>query len=149
MEFNRTVCMDYTDFLAVFDVVDAITAAKGGSLHQERTPKTMDNTIHLINFSGPPDECKKKKKLGGETKVLYLKGNSYPRWPPLPDNFFFQFYRAKKTLEDALPYQQAPKTVVHLRAPDNPNRDFRAGLDDTSLEALGKLLPGDTYLVTN
>jgi hypothetical protein len=50
----------------------------------------------------------------------------------------------------ALSYKDPPTTVVHLRVPDSPEVDFRKGLDEPTLEALGKQLPTQTtYLVTN
>lgn len=50
-----------------------------------------------------------------------------------------------------LPYDanHPPHTVVHLRVPDDTNGDRRKGLDEASFQALGRLLPSDTYLVTN
>lgn len=72
------------------------------------------------------------------------------RWPLVPDNLFFIYYRPKKDFLDILPYdpESPPTTVVHLREPDGSS-DYRKGLDPESLKALGEALPSDTYLVTN
>ena len=155
-EFNRVVCVqDYPTFTDLFDLADPVTMAKCPSIVSQAKfppPKDRDH-IRLINYGSPPDECTLQEKLNSDTPILFLTGNTYPRWPTVPDNYFFKYYKAKPKLLEALPYdpQSPPTTVVHLREPDNRGSDPRKGLDEVSLKILGDSLPrgADTYLVTN
>ena len=155
IEFNRTVCIlpYYDAFLSVFDAVNEDSVTKCETLFQGKLPSTVGIHIRLVNFESAPDECELQDQLKSDEKILYITGNTYPRWPQVPDNFFFSHYKAKQVLLDALPYdpKTPPTTVVHLRSPDSPKGDFRKGLDSDSLTALGDLLPTgtNTYLVTN
>ena len=58
-------------------------------------------------------------------------------------------YRPTNRLIKALPYKAQPEIVVHLRKEDNDGADHRRGLDSATLTTLGKLLPNNTFLVTN
>jgi hypothetical protein len=151
LEFNRIVCVSplYKTFLDAFEPVNPVAIEKCPELLAGKLPsRTRDNYISLITYFPAPDECLLKGTLASDIQVLYLESNTYPRWPGIPDNLFFMNYRAKPELLEALPYKESPTTVVHLRQSDG-NQDFRKGLDDASLNALGKMLPRDTYLVTN
>jgi hypothetical protein len=151
LEFNRTVCVSplYEKFLDAFEPVNPVAMEKCLKLLGGNVPsKTDENLIRLITFERAPNECVLKETLASDVSVLYLESNTYPRWPAIPNNFFFTNYRAKPELLKALPYKESPTTVVHLREPDGAN-DARKGLDNDSLKALGKMLPRDTYLVTN
>ena len=106
------------------------------------------NFINLVNFHPPPNECELKRVLESSTPILYMIGNTYPRWTTVRKRLFFQYYKARPKLLEALSYQSPPKTVVHLRIPDGL-QDARQGLDKDSLQALGQLLPSNTFLVTN
>jgi hypothetical protein len=149
LEFNRIVCVSptYKDFLDAFEPAHPEAIEKCPKL-LVLPDKTSKNSLRLVNFESVPDECLLKDTLASDIPVLYLESNTYPRWPEIPDNLFFTNYRAKPELLKLLPYKVYPKTVVHLREPDGTH-DLRKGLDDNSLKALGKMLPRDTYLVTN
>jgi hypothetical protein len=151
LEFNRIVCVSplYKTFLDAFEPANPVAIEKCPKLLAGDLPtRTYNNYLRLINYDKAPDECALKDTLASDIPVIYIESNTYPRWPAIPDNFFFTHYRAKPELLKALPYKESPTTVVHLREPDG-NSDARKGLDDLSLKALGKMLPRDTYLVTN
>lgn len=156
IEFDRIVCVaeSYTDFYLAFEMVHPDTLRYCPEILHERKELWEDKSeliISLINFSNPPDECQLQTSLASDQPILVLFANTYPRWPGVPDNFFFTYYRAKPELIGMLPYDanHPPHTVVHLRVPDDTNGDRRKGLDEASFQALGRLLPSDTYLVTN
>jgi hypothetical protein len=155
LEFNRTVCVSplYETFLDVFEPAHPVAMEKCPKLLMGTLPAISyspndDIYLRLITYFKAPDECELKATLASNVPILYVESNTYPRWPAVPDNFFFTNYRAKAELLKALPYKKAPTTVVHLREPDGKT-DARKGLDNNSLKALGKTLPRDTYLVTN
>ena len=161
-EFQRIVCVNplhYSVFLDSFESINPVVQTKcPGILHRisvnnatyyKQNPK---HTVVVVNFLGAADECYLQNFLSDRTKqIIHIVGNTYPRWPPVPDYYFLHHYQPKQELLDQLPYQNQPKMVVHLREPDDVNSDPRLGLDDASLEALGDLLPKshETYLVTN
>lgn len=151
-EFDRTVCLTATlhDFLIAFEPIDEATVHNCPTLKGHLPPVSTENSISLVNFRSPPNECALKERLASNVEILYIESNTYPRWPPVPDNFFFRYYRPRKVLLDALPFdaQSPPPTVVHLRMQDG-DMDKRKGLDDQSRSALGDMLPRTTYLVTN
>jgi hypothetical protein len=150
-EFNRTVCVSplYKTFLDAFESASPVAVEKCPKLLAGNLPRKTDkNSLRLVNFERAPNECVLKDTLASDIPVLYLVSNTYPRWSEIPDNYFFTHYRAKPELLKALPYKESPATVVHLREPDG-KQDARKGLDNDSLEALGKMLPRNTYLVTN
>jgi hypothetical protein len=149
-EFNRIVCVgtSYPEFHQAFEAIQPDAVVDCPFI----TSGDLDHiSITLSNFVKPPDECELKSLLESDERILTVRANTYPRWPVIPDNFFLSHYKAKPELLQMLSYDpsQPPTTVVHLRAPDNPKKDYRKGLDDDSLQALGNLLPSDTYLVTN
>lgn len=152
LEFGRIVCVSplYDSFLAAFEPVhpDAVQKCPQLLLQGNLPTQTQANTLRVINFERVPDECALQAALASDTAVLYMISNTYPRWPAIPNNFFFTYYKAKPELLQLLPYQQTPAMVVHLRQPDGKS-DSRQGLDEDSLQALGKTLPKETYLVTN
>jgi hypothetical protein len=149
IEFNRTVCVSkqYEDFHQAFAPVHV--SAEECHLAQSSSVPTPSNTISLVNFRMAPRECDVKDRLSGSENVLYFDGNTYPRWPSsIPDHFFHQNYKPTESLLQTLPWKDPPKTVVHLREADG-REDARKGLDTETLEALGRELPSDTFLVTN
>ena len=153
LEFKRIVCVHpmYATFLSVFESTHPEVQAKCDAAYKNYKPATL-SSITLINFLGAADECELQNVMSDTTiPMISLIANTYPRWPSVPKNFFFHYYQPKPILLEALPYKVHPKTVVHLRQPDNEHEDHRSGLDDASLTALGKLLPADssTFLVTN
>jgi hypothetical protein len=154
LEFHRIVCVNpmYTNFLSVFEYVHPEVEAKCAAAHEKYSDAMIQNTISLINFVGAADECELQNVMSNTNiPMVLLIANTYPRWPSVPANFFFHHYQPKTVLLEALPYKVHPKTVVHLRQPDDENGDRRSGLDEDSLTALGKALPKDssTFLVTN
>ncbi|KAI2498123.1 hypothetical protein MHU86_16375 [Fragilaria crotonensis] len=144
-EFNRTVCVsaDWTDFHNAFRTV------RHSKECAEIDPvgKPQDSIV-LLNFVPPPNECRLQSRLASAKPVMYIRGNTYPRWSLTPLGLWDKHYRPTQRLINALPYKARPSTVVHLRRPDN-EFDERAGLDDETLLALAKTLPKDTFLVTN
>jgi len=144
-EFNRIVCVEksYIEFHTAFEPVHPWAAEKCPDL-----PDRRQKDIQIINYQPPPPECWLKEYLASDKRIIYYVGNTYPRWPVIPDNFFFTHYRARPELLKILPFDKPPETVVHLRAPDS-HYDERKGLDTDALKALGRELPHDTYLVTN
>lgn len=149
-EFGRVVCVskEYTDFLAAFEPTNA-QAIRG--CPKIPTNENGDPTVSfsLYNFGSIPNECALADLLNSSKPVLYFTGNTYPRWPKVPDDFFLKYYRPTKALLKMLPWEEPPHTVVHLRKGDNENNDIRKGLDDETLDALGQMLPHDTFLVAN
>jgi len=152
LEYNRIVCVhnDYTEFHAAFEAIHPWAVEKCPSILKHLPNRfEKERNIQLLNYAPfPPDECELQTKLASDERVLFYEGNTYPRWPRIPDNFFFTYYQPKLELIAMLSYDQPPETVVHLRAPDG-DEDRRKGLDDVTLNALGRELPHDTYLVTN
>ena len=153
LDFGRTVCIDgFQDFLDAFHMVNDSTKELCDKIIQEEYSKNNESpTITLINFMAKPDECDLYDRLASEERVVRYIGNTYPGgWRSVPEKFFFRFYRPSSHLLDTLPFaiDDPPSTVVHLRAPDN-SRDIRQGLDEGTLNALGEVLPSNTYLVTN
>jgi hypothetical protein len=152
LEFHRIVCVHpmYDKFLSVFEYVHPEVEAKCAAAYEKYSD--TKHSISLINFVGAADECELQNIMSNTNiPLVTLIANTYPRWPSVPANFFFHHYQPKPVLLEALPYKVHPKTVVHLRQPDNQNEDRRSGLDEDSLTALGNLLPADssTFLVTN
>ena len=152
-EFGRIVCLrDWEQFRQVFEPIRPDIAEKCPEIIKNNIPQdTSENHIQLINYKSPPNECKLKRKLENpDLQVIYMKANTYPRWPTVPDRYFATLYQPTKALTDILPYDTPPTTVVHLRQPDKSEANSpRKGLDDASLQALGELLPKNTFLVTN
>jgi hypothetical protein len=156
-EFDRIVCINpqhYSSFLMAFESVDPIVIAKCPSIiyqSNNMSSGTEQHIIAIISFGGTADECEIQNLMSDRTKkVIHLVGNTYPRWPPIPDYYFLYHYQPTQVLYDILPYTTQPEFVVHLREPDDFNSDPRSGLDDASLTELGKILPkAEAYLVTN
>ena len=156
-EFNRTVCVHpgFSSFHAAFQApVDSTTRHTCDKLFHCEKPVLGDapkgSFIRLINFHPPPNECLLQETLASAAyRILWIEANTYPRWTNTPPGFLFtQYYQPKPELLQILPWKNPPRQVVHLRAPDSTS-DIRKGLDDATLEALGKNLPPETYLVTN
>ena len=155
-EFQRIVCMspEYQAFYQAFQ-------AKQKECHPsilesilKETPPSRNITVTINNYQSPPSDCWIRKRLSSlheEDKILYYVGNTYPKWPlPPPSVTFDRFYEPTTALLDALPYTEFPATVVHLRLEDGI-LDARPGLEDTTLNTLGRVLPSNssTFLVTN
>ncbi|GKY98610.1 hypothetical protein MPSEU_000817700 [Mayamaea pseudoterrestris] len=137
-----------------------------------------EQSIRLVTFEQAPNECFLQQNLRDGPDVVYMVLNTYPRWPRIPTTdvnttYFSKYYRPTRKLLQALPWKTAstadsdgalsnlrakmqkqqlldnpPTTVVHLRQSDGA-QDQRKGLDEATFMALGKLLPSDTFLVTN
>ena len=67
--------------------------------------------IALITYFSPPDECKLQQQLASDTPVIRMIANTYPRWPIIPDNFFFRYYQANKRLLLSLPYRSTDPVI--------------------------------------
>ena len=155
-EFQRIVCMspEYQAFYQAFQAKQEECQLSILESILNETPPSRNNTITINNYQSPPSDCWIRKRLGSlheEDKILYYVGNTYPQWPlPPPSITFDRFYQPTEALLDALPYKEFPTTVVHLRLEDGI-LDARPGLDDTTLNTLGRVLPSNssTFLVTN
>lgn len=149
-EFDRIVCVtnEFESFLEVFEAIHPRAVEECPKVLAEAPQRTSANKVQLVNFARVANECKVQDMLRDGPDILYYYGNTYPRWPIIPDNYFDRFYRAKPQLLAILPYQKAPTTVVHLREPDS-HADARRGLDNYTLQALTDQLPASTFLVTN
>ena len=151
-EFGRVLCVrheGWKDFFQAMDYVNPQIQSLCENLsHMHKTVASHENTISLVNFRGVANECELRQKLASKSKVLFFTGNTYPRWSAVPPKYWLRHYRPTKALLDLLPWKDPPHTVVHLRHGDNAD-DNRAGLDNTTLLALGNSLPSDTFLVTN
>jgi len=147
LEFNRTVCVKWDDFLEAFDYADPKRAEACQSLGNGKFA-----AVSLWNFGTVPDECHVVDTLSSDNRVVRMGGNTYPGWrTDIPPNLFHENFRAKSDLLNVLPYEvfNPPKIVVHFRSPDSTG-DAERGLDDNSLRILGEMLQGNaTYLVTN
>jgi hypothetical protein len=151
-EFSRIVCVekDYADFHAAFELKDARVRALCETLVEHEPDVPPEDLLQAISFANAPNECELQERLALDTKVIKFKGNTYPRWPKVAHNFFLKFYQPRVALLDILPYTKQPESVVHLRAPDGEwDSITRHGLDNESFVELGRMLPSDTYLVTN
>jgi hypothetical protein len=160
LEFNRTVCVadSWKSFHQAFLPFhpDIIEHCKNVLLEWNGKRRNM-STIGLINFRGPANECRLQLAFNSTEPIVVLVANTYPRWPTVPDNFFFTYYRAKPALLKMLSYDLShpPHMVVHLRAPDDVDMDPRTGLSDDALRVLRQLVllrvpsHGETFLVTN
>jgi len=155
LEFNRIVCVhpSFTGFHLAFESYHPKIKSACSRLFKcdmgVQNPDVYD-FIRMLNFHPPLDECQLQENMASfENRVIWIEGNTYPRWPRLPENLLFtEYYRPTQALLDVLPWTTPPRRVVHLRAPDS-TKDIRDGLDDATLEVLGETLPTDTYLVTN
>lgn len=121
---------------------------------QITNPPQEQNTLKRNNYdtSGFTSECALKERLQvHEESVLYYTGNTYPCWPDC-DHFdpalFHHIYHPTSDLLQYLPQSKPPHTVVHLRQAGG-DLDSRPGLDNNTLNALGKELSNDVFLVTN
>ena len=156
LEFDRTVCVHprFSSFHAAFDTIHADTVRACVKLFECEKPVLgnagKNEFIRLINFHPPPNECLLQETLAStQHRLLWIEANTYPRWTEKPSQLLFtKYYQPTKALLQILPWETPPRQVVHLRSPDGTS-DIRKGLDDATLEALGKNLPSDTYLVTN
>jgi hypothetical protein len=144
-EFDRQVCIsnEWSEFFKAFQpLVQCPLLPSHGHHHK---------TLWLINFGKiPVNECQLKERLASPESVLYFVANSYPRWPPTPNDFSFgDYYQPTPLLVEFLPWKaSSPQTVVHLRHADGAS-DPRTGLDHATFLALGNSLPSSTFLVTN
>jgi hypothetical protein len=146
-EFDRVVCVTptYKSFRDAFQPVFPQAIQDCPTLNLNPKPKL----IPLINYHSAPDECALKKELSSNKQIVYLVGNTYPRWRQVPNCYFTRFYKPRPSLQSMLPWSEPPSTVVHLRKGDRENTDPRAGLDTKTLKALGEALPSVTFLVAN
>lgn len=151
LEFNRTVCVspDYKDFHLAFRPRQTELRDICASIIQQYD-QNKDLRIMLNNFGNAPNECQLQKQLADPHQpVFVLLANTYPRWPTVPNQFFFTHYEPTPELLAMLPYETSPHTVVHLRKPDKKGADDRRGLDRETFQQLDQMLPADTFLVTN
>ncbi|KAL7566130.1 hypothetical protein ACA910_003900 [Epithemia clementina (nom. ined.)] len=151
LEFNRTVCIKWSDFWEAFEYKDPEHA----KLCQNVKFRSSNVALSLWNYGSGQyaDECLLYDQLSAQNNtVVAMTGNTYPGWrTEIPPNFFHRYYRPKQALVNSLPYDpnKPPKVVVHLRIPDGSGDQDR-GLDEESLTYLGQMLRGkETYLVTN
>jgi hypothetical protein len=147
-EFNRIVChVGYEQsFDRAFVWKNTIHASTCQEIISQAPPPKDNNTIVQNNFdeSAIQSECAMKEMLRSSERILYYKGNTYPRWPSRSQgneaNYFDSIFRPTPALRSILPWPSIfhpPPVVVHLRQGDN-ELDNRDGLDHTSLTLLAQ-----------
>lgn len=146
-ESNRTLCVtpDFVHFHAAFEPRDTTLCPT------VYPPPLPQNTLRMLNYeSQPVNECRIKDLLVSGVHAVYYVGNTYPRWPTVPSQFFLRYYQPTPALLAILPFpsQTPPAVVVHLRKGDDRG-DVRGGLDGDTLRVLGETLSKDTFLITN
>jgi len=73
----------------------------------EKVRWNKDNSIYLFNFGHTlPNECQLANVLNSSVPVLYLTGNTYPRWPVVQENFFLKHYQPTSRLLDVIPWNR-------------------------------------------
>ena len=161
-EFHRTVCISkhsFEEFFWAFRPVDPDIlrwCPPMSSTHSVGRPRKKIKRQRLITYSKPPDECKLQATLSSlDMDVVPIEANTYPRWPYVPQDYFFKFYEPTPALLRFLPYKDGsyPTVVVHLRDADGSN-DRRLGTDRATFDALGvelaqKHTNSTIYLVSN
>jgi len=175
MEFNRTVCVEWPEFLSAFEVIDskAIKHCHGKTTESPTASISLWKSSTTTGSDGKNsyddgyilDECSIKLTLESNAHAtVSMSGNTYPRWhADIPHNFLETFYRFKQISKLPDPF---PVNVIHLRAPqateedvhhqdallleEHFDKDKYRGLDDKSLYYLGQKFEGSsTLLVTN
>jgi hypothetical protein len=146
LEFNRTVCVanDWKEFHDAFQ-----TLKNANECAQIQPQGSLEDSILLLNFVPPPNECRLQYRLGSKKPILWITSNTYPRWSVTPPGLWDTHYKPTKKLIQTLPYSIHPSTVVHLRDPDDDTMDHRPGLENITLKTLAETLPNHTFLVTN
>lgn len=150
-EFKRRLCVsqEFKGFHMAFQPgQDGILEECALLPQKQGSRQGQGQGIALFNYGYPPNECQLRDQLASDNQIIFYVGNTYPRWPVVPERYFETLYRPRPLLLAMLPWKTAPETVVHLRQPD-ASGDRREGLDDTTLDLLGKTLPRETFLVTN
>lgn len=156
-EFNRTVChVGYeSSFDKAFQWKDPLHQKACEEVLQESSNSSSEqkNIIVQNNYdeTGFQSECNMKEKLSNieDFRIIYLMGNTYPRWPAVgssdpdqrPRDLFHERFTPTQALLDVLPWPTGiynpPPVVVHLREPDGTTADsVRPGLDETTLDLL-------------
>ena len=149
-EFGRVVCITdhWVDFYQAF--IPLHHRKQCAKLQQYPTELNGSEQISLLNFGLPANECHLKQFLASDQKLIFLIGNTYPRWRDTPDKYWDRFYMTTERMKHLLHVQSKHPihTVVHLRDADG-DMDPRKGLDPETLTVLGSTLPNNTFLVTN
>ena len=149
-EYDRIVCVDpkFESFLRAFRPYHTDDEAAWCQKQWDERIRHI-KTCKIVNFSaGTLNECTLRECLNHEGPVE-LTSNTYPRWAHVSKGYFATHYQPTPLLEAILPWgKDPPDVVVHLRKEDGKN-DKREGLDEETFHALGKMLPKDTFLVTN
>ena len=157
-EYDRIVCVDpnFRAFLRAFEPLqtkeEVEFCASEWYAHKQSTKgdkKDQAKDCKVVTFSvGTLNECTLRECLSHDGPITFT-GNIYPRWSHVSKDYFATHYQPTKVLEAIVPWHpNPPDVVVHLRKEDGP-KDNRKGLDDDTFHALGKMLPKDTFLVTN
>jgi hypothetical protein len=156
-EYDRIVCVDagWADFLRAFRPThtedEAAFCEREWYLHKSTKREAKDRAVDckIVNFSaGTLNECSVRACLSHEGPITFT-GNAYPRWAHVGRDYFAARYQPTELLEAVLPWHpDPPDVVVHLRKGDTEH-DQRKGLDEDTFHALGRMLPNNTFLVTN
>lgn len=148
LEYNRTVCVDYAAFQDAFEYAKANHGASCSRVLKSSSAHAATR-FTMWNFADGVDECALTEALSAPYEFVVISANTYPGWrTEIPPNLFHENFRPKPSLLKHLTYKKPPDIVVHLRAPDG-RADADRGLDEESLDALGRHLNGTAYLVTN
>lgn len=146
-EFGRIVCVHpvFETFLDVFEPIDPQTNAKCTPVLRKLYEGRRTGHIQVRSDRKPPDECLLQETLISGPDIVYMIGDTYPRWPEVPPKFFDRFYRPKPQLLALLPYNATPEIVVELTAPEG--RKVKR-LNSKELVAVGRLHPSNrSYLI--
>ncbi|KAL3923800.1 MAG: hypothetical protein SGILL_001440, partial [Bacillariaceae sp.] len=140
-EFGREVChVGYEDsFDKAFVWKDEMHVRECADLLISVRSSNANNTIVQNNFdeTALQSECAMKELLASRQRILYYKGNTYPRWPSREKdgmNIFDGVFKPSQALAEILPWDvgNPQAIVVHLRQGDN-ELDNRDGLDEETL----------------
>lgn len=168
-EFHCIVCVspEWKDFHMAWE---SLTPECTNTILHKLPPRTLGTTVWILNYAPHPvNECQVKAQLQAvvdeDDICVYLVANDYPRWPSRSSiqqgvdwNDLYRPTLAMQQMWTRAVRPWDPTTpVVHLRAPDDDDKDHRTGLDLATRRALGERLSSHhhnststpPFLVTN
>lgn len=108
IEFNRVVCLTegMRNFWDAYEAIDPDAIQHCPKLALQRPPtKGGRNTFDVLTYGSPPNECQLQQLLQSDEPVVYMGGNTYPRWPEVcacarkPEKTKLEWYCRKRTAE--------------------------------------------------
>lgn len=109
IEFNRVVCLTegMRNFWDAYEAIDPDAIQHCPKLALQRPPtKGGRNTFDVLTYGSPPNECQLQQLLQSDEPVVYMGGNTYPRWPEVcacarkPEKTKLEWYCRKRTAEN-------------------------------------------------